>query len=146
MRGNGESMDTVAVHGGERRPGPECSVVFPIYQGTVYETEPGTGYHDLKYIRLNSTPSQQYLHGKLAAIEGAEAAVATSSGMAAVTTILLSLMRAGDHLIASECLYGGTHDFLTGHAAGLGWTCTFVDAPILARSTAGSSSWQIASA
>ena len=128
MRGNGESMDTVAVHGGEPRPGPDGSVVFPIYQGTVYETEPGAGYHDLKYIRLNSTPSQRYLHGKLAALEGAEAAVATSSGMAAVTSILLSLMRAGDHLIASECLYGGTHDFLTGHAADLGWTCSFVDA------------------
>ena len=128
MRGNGESMDTVAVHGGEPRPGPEGSVVFPIYQGTVYETEPGAGYHDLKYIRLNSTPSQQYMHAKLAALEGAEAAVATSSGMAAVTSILLSFMRAGDHLIASDCLYGGTHDFLTGHAADLGWTCSFVDA------------------
>jgi cystathionine beta-lyase/cystathionine gamma-synthase len=128
VQGNGQSMDTVAVHGGERRPGPEGSVVFPIYQGTVYEVEPGTGYHDLKYIRLNSTPSQQYLHDKLAALEGAEAAVATSSGMAAVTTILLSLMRAGDHLLASDCLYGGTHDFLTEHAAGLGWSVTFVDA------------------
>ncbi len=128
MHGNGESMGTVAVHGGERRPGPDGSVVFPIYQGTVYEVEPDTGYHDIKYIRLNSTPSQQYLHDKLAALEGAEAAVATSSGMAAVTTILLSLMRAGDHLIASDCLYGGTHDFLTGHAAGLGWSFTFVDA------------------
>jgi cystathionine gamma-synthase/cystathionine gamma-lyase/cystathionine beta-lyase len=121
-------MDTVAVHGGEPRPGPEGSAVFPIYQGTVYEVEPGTGYHDLKYIRLNSTPSQRYLHDKLAALEGAEAAVATSSGMAAVTTILLSLMRAGDHLIAGDCLYGGTHDFLTGHAADLGWSFSFVDA------------------
>jgi cystathionine beta-lyase/cystathionine gamma-synthase len=128
VRGNGESMDTVAVHGGEPRPGPDGSVVFPIYQGTVYETEPGAGYHDLKYIRLSSTPSQRYLHARLAALEGAEAAVATSSGMAAVTSILLTLMRAGDHLIASECLYGGTHDFLTGHAADLGWTCSFVDA------------------
>ncbi len=128
MHGNGESIDTVAVHGGERRPGPDGSVVFPIYQGTVYEVEPGTSYHDLKYIRLNSTPSQHYLHDKLAAIEGAEAAVATSSGMAAVTTILLSLMRAGDHLLASDCLYGGTHDFLTGHAVDLGWSFSFVDA------------------
>src|SRR6201992_1571971 len=121
-------METVAVHGGERRPGPEGSVVYPIYQGTVYEVDPGTSYHDLKYIRLNSTPSQQYLHDKLAALEGAEAAVATSSGMAAVTTILLSLLRAGDHLLASDCLYGGTHDFLTERAAGLGWSVTFVDA------------------
>jgi cystathionine beta-lyase/cystathionine gamma-synthase len=128
VHGNGESMDTVAVHGGEPRPGPEGSAVFPIYQGTVYEVEPGTGYHDLKYIRLNSTPSQRYLHDKLAVLEGAEAAVATSSGMAAVTTILLSLMRAGDHLLAGDCLYGGTHDFLTGRAADLGWSFSFVDA------------------
>jgi cystathionine beta-lyase/cystathionine gamma-synthase len=125
---NGGSMDTVAVHGGERRPGPDGSVVYPIFQGTVYEVEPGTDYHDMKYIRLNSTPSQQYLHDKLAALEGAEAAVATSSGMAAVTTILLSLLRAGDHLLASDCLYGGTHDFLTERAADLGWSVTFVDA------------------
>src|SRR6266704_6135453 len=127
VHGDTESMETLAVHGGERRPGPEGSVVFPIYQGTVYEVEPGTSYHDLKYIRLNSTPSQHYLHDKLAAIEGAEAAVATSSGMAAVTTTLLSLLRAGDHLLASDCLYGGTHDFLTHHAADLGWRHTFVD-------------------
>ena len=47
--------------------------------------------------------------------------------MAAVTTVLLSLLRAGDHLLASDCLYGGTHDFLTGHAGDLGWRCSFVD-------------------
>src|ERR1700753_2677626 len=121
-------MDTVAVHGGERRPGPDGSVVFPIFQGTVYEIEPGTDYHDMKYLRLNSTPSQVYLHDKLAALEGAAAAVAPSSGRAPITTILLSLLRAGDHLLASDCLYGGTHDFLTERAAGLGWSVTFVDA------------------
>lgn len=120
-------IDTLAVHAGERRPGPDGSVVFPIYQGTVYAVEPGTDYHDIRYIRLNSTPSQVYLHDKLAALEGGEAALATSSGMAAVTTILLSLLRAGDHLLASDCLYGGTHDFLTHHAEDLGWSYTLVD-------------------
>jgi len=127
VSGDTESMETLAVHGGERRPGPEGSVVFPIYQGTVYSVEPGTGYHDIPYLRLSSTPSQRYLHDKLAALEDAEAAVATASGMAAVTTTLLSLLRAGDHLLASDCLYGGTHDFLTHHAADLGWRFTFVD-------------------
>ena len=127
MHADRESMETLAVHGGERRPGPEGSVVFPIYQGTVYSVEPGTGYHDIPYIRLNSTPSQRYLHDKLAALEGAEAAVATASGMAAVTTTLLSFLRAGDHLLAGECLYGGTHDFITGHAENLGWSYDFVD-------------------
>jgi cystathionine beta-lyase/cystathionine gamma-synthase len=120
-------IDTLAVHGGERRPGPEGSLVFPIYQATVYTVEPGTDYHDLKYIRLNSTPSQAYLHDKLAALEGAEAAVATASGMAAVTTALHTVLRAGDHLLASDCLYGGTHDFLTQHAEALGWSYTFID-------------------
>jgi cystathionine beta-lyase/cystathionine gamma-synthase len=123
-----DEMDTLAVHGGERRPGPEGSVVFPIYQSTVFSVEPGTDYHDIKYLRLSSTPSQRYLHDKLAALEGAEDATATASGMAAVTTALLSVMRAGDHLLASDCLYGGTHDFITGHAAELGWSYTFVDA------------------
>lgn len=127
MHAEDESMQTLAVHGGERRPGPEGSVVYPIYQGTVYSVEPGTGYHDIPYIRLNTTPSQRYLHDKLAALEGAEGAVATSSGMAAVTTTLLSLLRAGDHLLASDCLYGGTHDFLTQHAEDLGWSYSFVD-------------------
>ena len=127
MQADGESMETLAVHGGERRPGPEGSVVFPIYQGTVYSVEPGTAYHDLPYLRLSSTPSQRYLHDKLAALEGSQAAVATASGMAAATTTLLSLLRAGDHLMASDCLYGGTHDFLTYHAADLGWQYSFVD-------------------
>src|SRR5258708_10818460 len=124
---DGESIDTVAVHGGARWRGPEGSVVSPIYQSRVFAVEPGTGYHDISYIRLSSTPSQRYLHDKLAALEGAQAAVATASGMAAVTTALLSVMQAGDHLLASDCLYGGTHDFLTHHAEDLGWRCSFVD-------------------
>jgi cystathionine beta-lyase/cystathionine gamma-synthase len=127
MHAQSESIETLAVHGGERRPGPEGSVVYPIYQGTVYAVEPGTAYHDLPYIRLNSTPSQRYLHDKLAVLEGAQAAVATASGMAAVTTTLLSVLRAGDHLLASDCLYGGSHDFLTRHAEDLGWRYNFVD-------------------
>jgi cystathionine gamma-synthase/cystathionine gamma-lyase/cystathionine beta-lyase len=120
-------IETLAVHSGERRPGPEGSVVYPIYQGTVYTVPAGTDYHDIRYIRLNSTPSQVFLHDKLAALEGAEAAVATSSGMAALSTALLSLLKQGDHLLAGDCLYGGTHDFLTQHAAGLGIEHTFVD-------------------
>jgi cystathionine gamma-synthase/cystathionine gamma-lyase/cystathionine beta-lyase len=124
----GLGFQTLAVHAGERRPGPEGSLVFPIFQGTVFGVPPGTGYHDVKYIRLNSTPSQQYLHEKLAALEGAQAAVATASGMAALTATLLTHLKAGDHLLASECLYGGTYDFLVRSAPALGWTSTLVDA------------------
>jgi cystathionine beta-lyase/cystathionine gamma-synthase len=120
-------FDTLAVHGGERVPGPEGSVVFPIFQGTVFASEPGESYHEIKYHRLNSTPSQTYLHDKLAALEGAEAALATSSGMAAVTTILHTLLGAGDHLLVSDVLYGGTHDFITANAQRLGWDYTVID-------------------
>lgn len=120
-------IDTLAVHAGERRPGPDGSLVFPVYQGTVYTVPPGTDYHALKYLRLSTTPSQVYLHGKLAALEGAPAGLATSSGMAAITTTLHTLLREGDHLLAGDCLYGGTHDFLTEDAPRLGWGVTFVD-------------------
>lgn len=120
-------FDTLAVHGGELVPGPEGSVVFPIFQGTVFTSEPGESYHDIKYHRLNSTPSQLYLHGKLAALEGADAAVATSSGMAAVTTVLHTLLGKGDHLLVGDVLYGGTHDFVTGNAERLGWEYTVID-------------------
>lgn len=120
-------FETLAVHAGEPRPGPAGSVVFPIFQGTVYSVPPGTDYHDIRYIRLNNTPTQQYLCDKLAALEGAEAAVATSSGMAAVTSTILTLLKTGDHLMASDCLYGGTYDFLMSDGPRLGLSHTFVD-------------------
>jgi cystathionine gamma-synthase/cystathionine gamma-lyase/cystathionine beta-lyase len=122
-----QRMETLAVHAGERRPGPEGSVVYPIFQGTVYETVPGTDYHEQKYIRLNSTPTQRYLHDKLAALEGAEAALGTGSGMAALGALLLTHLQKGDHLIAGDVLYGGTHDFITHDSPRLGWSYTFVD-------------------
>ena len=126
-RESGLKMNTLAVHAGEPRPGPEGAVVFPIFQGTVYQTEPGTGYHDQKYIRLNSTPTQKYLHDKLAALEGAEAALGTGSGMAALTAILMSTLKPGDHFLAGDVLYGGTLDFVMHDAPRHGWTHTFVD-------------------
>jgi len=119
--------ETLMVHGGEPRPRYADSLVYPIFQSTVYAAPPGTPYDDLAYIRLSTTPSQKYLHGKLAALEGAEDAVATASGMAALTTALASLMKSGDHLIAGRCLYGGTQGFLLAHAERMGWSYTTVD-------------------
>ena len=55
---DGQSMETLAVHGGERWPGPEGSVVFPIYQSTVFAIDAGTDYHDIPYLRPSSTPSR----------------------------------------------------------------------------------------
>jgi len=123
-----QRMETLAVHGGELRPRPEGSVVFPIYQGTVYAMSPEAGYHDLQYLRLSSTPSQRNLHGRLAALEGGEAAVATASGMAAITSTLIAHLKQGDHFLAADGLYGGTHDFITERAGELGLSYTLVDA------------------
>jgi cystathionine beta-lyase/cystathionine gamma-synthase len=68
------------------------------------------------------------LHAKLADLEGSETALVTASGMAAISTTLLTVLSAGDHLLAQNCLYGGTHDFVTREFAGLGLSMDFIDA------------------
>ncbi|MEU6248817.1 PLP-dependent transferase [Glycomyces sp. NPDC047010] len=118
-----DTFETLAVHGGEPRPAAGGSVVFPLFQGTVFETDRG----EAPYSRLGTNPTQRHLHRRLAALEGAEAAVATASGMGAITTALHSVLATGDHLIAAGDFYGGTHRFLTDHAARLGWTFDLVD-------------------
>jgi cystathionine gamma-synthase/cystathionine gamma-lyase/cystathionine beta-lyase len=118
-------FETLAVHGGEPRPARDRSVVFPIYQGTVYEIEPGGG---VDYIRYSNTPTQTYVQDKLAALEGAEAAVVTASGMAAIATALGSVLAAGDRVIVAGNIYGGTHALLAEEARRIGWGVDFVDA------------------
>ncbi|GAA1661194.1 PLP-dependent aspartate aminotransferase family protein [Glycomyces endophyticus] len=120
------AIETVAVHAAEPRPAHGGSIVHPLYQGTVFESVPGESYDELQYIRLNTNPSQAHLHRKLAALEGAEAGLATASGMAAITTTLLATLAAGDHVIAAGAFYGGTHHFLTEQAPRLGWNVDFV--------------------
>src|SRR2546422_9098954 len=105
--------DTLLVHAGEPRPRDGGAVAMPIYQSSTFEETEARGYHDIRYARLSNTPSHEALHSKLAALEEAEAALATASGMAAISASLLSVLRAGDHVIAQEGLYGGTHDLMT---------------------------------
>jgi cystathionine beta-lyase/cystathionine gamma-synthase len=94
----------------------------------MFEYAGETNYHDLKYIRLNNTPNHVALHEKLAALENAEAALVTASGMAAISTALLSVLFSGDHLLAQDCLYGGTHDFVTKDLRTFGISYDFIDA------------------
>jgi cystathionine beta-lyase/cystathionine gamma-synthase len=121
-------IETKLIHAGEPEPRIMGAVAMPIFQSAMYEYAGETDYHDLKYIRLNNTPNHVALHGKLAALENAEAALVTSSGMAAISTTLLSLLSTGDHLLAQDCLYGGTHDFLTRDFDSFGISYDFVDA------------------
>src|SRR3954468_21039117 len=118
--------DTVLVHAGEPRPREGGAVAMPIYQSSTFEETEGRGYHDIRYARLSNTPSHDALHGKLAALEGAEAALATASGMAAISAAFLSTLRSGDHLLAQEGLYGGTHDLIAHDLSRLGIEHTFV--------------------
>ncbi|MDX1569624.1 MAG: aminotransferase class I/II-fold pyridoxal phosphate-dependent enzyme [Xanthomonadales bacterium] len=122
-----EHMETKVVHAGEPDPRPAGAVSIPIYQSAMFEYSGESSYHDLKYIRLNNTPNHQALHAKLASLEGAEAALVTSSGMAAITTSLLTVLKSGDHLLAQDCLYGGTHDFVTQDLPALGIEYDFID-------------------
>jgi len=106
---------------------------MPIFQSSTFEyadKEAGVepDYHSLKYIRLNNTPNHEVLHRKLAALENAEAALVTSSGMSAISTALLSMLSAGDHLIVQDCLYGGTHDFISTDLRSFGIHYDLVDA------------------
>jgi len=113
-------MATDVIHAGEVDIRFSGAVVLPIFQSATFEYGGAGSYHDLKYIRLNNTPNHEVLHKKLAVLEGGEAALVTASGLAAVTTLLLTVLRNGDHLLAQNCLYGGTVTFLTNDAVDFG--------------------------
>src|SRR4026208_180799 len=121
-------IETKLIHSGEPRPRILGAVSLPIFQSANFEYAGEADYHSIKYIRLNNTPNHLALHEKLAALENAEAALVTGSGMAAISTTLLTVLSAGDHLLAQDCLYGGTHDLLTKDFATFGLSYDFIDA------------------
>jgi len=119
-------IDTKLIHAGQ--PRIAGAVEMPIFQSAMFEYAGETSYHDLGYIRLNNTPNHKALHTKLAALEGAEAALITASGMAAISTTLLTVLSAGDHLLAQNTLYGGTQDLITHDFPRLGIAVDLIDA------------------
>ncbi len=119
-------LETKLIHAGEPTPFIGGAVSMPIFQSSTFEYTGQTSYHDLKYIRLNNTPNHIALHEKLASLENAGAALVTASGMAAISTTLLTVLSSGDHLLAQDCLYGGTHDFITKDFATFGISFDFI--------------------
>ncbi|CAH8282567.1 O-acetylhomoserine (thiol)-lyase [Mariniflexile fucanivorans] len=117
----------VKVHGGTR--------AVPIYQTSSYvfnNSDHAANLFSLKelgfiYTRLNN-PTNQILQDRLASVEGGVGAVVFASGTAAISTGLLTLLKAGDHIVASSSLYGGTYNLLKVTLPRLGITTTFVDA------------------
>jgi cystathionine beta-lyase/cystathionine gamma-synthase len=120
-------LETKLIHAGEPEPRIGGAVSMPIFQSSTFEYTGASSTNGLKYIRLNNTPNHVALHQKLAALENAEAALVTASGMAAISATILTVLSSGDHLLAQECLYGGTHDFFTKDLPKLGISFDFIN-------------------
>lgn len=128
MTTKSQHIETKLIHAGDPKERVLGAVCLPIFQTAQFLYMGESDYNELKYIRLNNMPNHEALHGKLAALENAEAALVTASGMAAISTTLLSILSAGDHLLAQDTLYGGTHDFLRQDLPGFGVEVDFIDA------------------
>ena len=93
---------------------------------TMFDTFEGNADGCYLYSR-HSTPSNLYLGEALAAMEGTETANVSASGMGAITPVLLQLCNAGDHIVSSRTIYGGTYAFLKNFTPKLGIETSFVD-------------------
>jgi methionine-gamma-lyase len=93
---------------------------------TMFDTFEGNADGCYLYSR-HSTPSNLYLGKALAAMEGTETANVAASGMGAITPVLLQICGAGDHIVSSRTIYGGTYAFLKNFTPRLGIQTTFVD-------------------
>ena len=130
----GWGLSTRSVHAGQYDDPDIGAVGTPIYQNTTFylnnETydsiKDGRAREHFVYSRYGN-PSQWAVQEKLASLEGAESAVAFSSGMAAITTTLLALLDRGSHVITSRDLYGGTYNFFNEDLPQYGMSVTFVD-------------------
>src|SRR5690348_10280008 len=125
---------TLAVHAGEDPCPATGALDTPIYQSTTFVSadadEMAAVYGEQKpgymYTRYGN-PTIHALESKLAALEGGEAALATASGMAAVSTAILGCVKAGDHVVAARSLYGAAYNFLNRKLPRMGASATFVD-------------------
>ncbi|MEJ8568798.1 trans-sulfuration enzyme family protein [Elongatibacter sediminis] len=116
---------TLAVHAGTRRELNFGGLNTPIFTSSAIEYLDDS---EVRYPRYFNTHNSLVVAEKIAALEHAEAAIVTSSGMAAISTVILGLLQPGDHVIFLEGLYGGTHAMVSTELERLGMTCSFVGA------------------
>jgi len=130
-----QKFSTTALHAGHDTTKTEGTRAVPIYQSTSYvfnDTQHAANLFSLAepgfiYTRLNN-PTNDILEKRLAALDGGIGAAVFASGTAAISSALLTLLKAGDHIVASSTLYGGTFNLLNVTLPRLGITTTFVDA------------------
>lgn len=105
-----KGLNTICTHVGEVKDNEYKGATSPLYMTTSYAFEDV----DVKrYPRYFNTPNQEALCKKIAALEHAEAALIFGSGMAAISTALLTFLKAGDHVVLQQILYGGTYHLIT---------------------------------
>lgn len=129
-----QKFSTNALHAGHDVTANGGTRAVPLYQSTSYvfnNSDHAANLFSLAepgwiYTRINN-PTVDVLEQRLTALEGGLAAVATASGTSAISTTLLTLLRAGDHIVASNSLYGGTYNLLSVTLPRLGITTTFVN-------------------
>ena len=128
-------FETLALHVGQEEPDPTTdSRAVPIYATTSYvfhNSEHAEARFNLSdagniYGRLTN-PTQDIFERRIAALEGGSAALAVSSGAAAVTYTIQALAHNGDHIVAAETIYGGSYNLLAHTLPQYGITTTFVD-------------------
>ncbi|MBN3268349.1 O-acetylhomoserine aminocarboxypropyltransferase [Bordetella bronchiseptica] len=130
----GWRLETIAVHGGYRPDPTTRAVAVPIYQTVAYafdDTQHGADLFDLKvpgniYTRIMN-PTTDVLEQRVAALEGGVAALALASGQAAVTYAILTIAEAGDNIVSSSTLYGGTYNLFAHTLPQYGISTRFAD-------------------
>jgi O-acetylhomoserine (thiol)-lyase len=129
-------FETIAVHGGYAPDANTKAVAVPIYQTSSYafdNTQHGADLFDLKlpdghiYTRVQN-PTQGVLERRLAELEGGVGALALASGQAATAFAILTIAEAGDNIVASTTLYGGTYTLFAHILPRLGIAVRFADA------------------
>ncbi|MDP6922392.1 MAG: PLP-dependent transferase, partial [Lutibacter sp.] len=130
-----QQFATKALHAGHDTSQTAGTRAVPIYQSTSYvfnDSDHAANLFSLAepgfiYTRLNN-PTNDILEQRLAALHDGIGAAVFASGTSAISTALLTLLKAGDHIVASSTLYGGTYNLLNVTLPRLGIETTFVDA------------------
>ncbi|HST61599.1 MAG TPA: aminotransferase class I/II-fold pyridoxal phosphate-dependent enzyme [Longimicrobium sp.] len=117
---------TRAIHAGAPRAGVGDPVVMPIVPSTTFLGDP-SGEGEVLYTRYGNGPNQRVVEQRLASLDGAEDAVVTASGQSAMVCALLSVLQAGDHVVATDAIYGGTSALLRDELSRLGIETTFTN-------------------
>ena len=119
-----KGLNTICTHVGQVKDEQYGGSVSPIYPGTSYE------YIDKeidRYPRYSSTPNQEFLAKKVAALEETEDAIILGSGMAAISTSLMAFLNSGDHIVLQNDIYGGTRNLVEAQFQRYGIQYSFTD-------------------